>query len=217
MSAKASRHSMTETALLNRSKAMKSTCASLILFLAVPIGVAAASRSPEEEAMTSSIPAEGSTVIAPPALVPLGAVLDWWQFSPVQQPPAGYAICDGTVITDRNSPFWGAYTPDLSGKFVMGTADANQIGNAGGASTIDLAHAHGMSHTHGGTTGSAEQSGSPVLERINTGSGDQIASRPIHTHTFYTGLPDPMTTDFALGTVETLPPYVTLLKIMRIR
>lgn len=107
--------------------------------------------------------ADGSVTaakLAPDAIatgVPLGAVIPWWRPTPETPIPSGhFALADGSVVNDPESPFNGQTLPDLTGKFIMGVAPAN-IGSAGGSNTLDLSHSHTVSshnhqvnsHTHG--------------------------------------------------------------------
>lgn len=59
-----------------------------------------------------------------------------------------WQICDGSAITNVNSPLVGYNTPDFSdGRMVKGAASAGTPGTRGGSHTRDLRH------DHGGTTG----------------------------------------------------------------
>ncbi len=88
-------------------------------------------------------PATGPVGVTGPApdsdveQVPIGTVLDWWcSFDcNVQE---GFALADGSVVNDPESPFFGETLPDLNNQFVRGTTVVGNVGNTGGAT----------SHTH---------------------------------------------------------------------
>lgn len=104
--------------------------------------------------------------------VPLGGVIDWYAFSAADPVPDGYAICDGSAVSDPSSPFLGQTLPDLVDRVAMGVATVGATGTTGGSNTVDTSHAHsaaahthpvanhshsGAAHTHGG--GSHSHSG----------------------------------------------------------
>jgi len=134
-----------------------------------------------------------------PALqeVPVGTVLDWYRFDPLVPVPAGFAICDGSAVTDPASPFVGRSTPNLSDKFVRGVSSVGDIGETGGSS----------SHNHGGQTGENEGgNGAPPGDfwwmSANQFTNLQVA-RDGHEHD--------------ISSATHLPPYVGLLKIVRVK
>ena len=136
-----------------------------------------------------------------PALeeVPLGAVLDWFRFDASIPVPEGFAICDGSVVADARSPFVGKATPNLTDRFVRGVTSVGSIGSQGGNASVNLSHRHDISHGHTVTFGFLYQQGpnpfAPVIgiNQHNGSSGN------------------------ALGNTSILPPYVGLLKIVRIQ
>jgi len=75
---------------------------------------------------------------------PIGGIIPWLKtLTGVPQTlPAGYAECDGSAISDGDSPLDGETLPDLNGNnnFLRGETTS---GGTGGAST----------HTHGVTAG----------------------------------------------------------------
>lgn len=82
--------------------------------------------------------------------VPLGGIIDWYAFSASDPVPDGYAICDGSTVSDPLSPFLGQTLPNLVDAFAMGVATVGATGTTGGANTVDLEHQHVEStHTHG--------------------------------------------------------------------
>jgi len=83
--------------------------------------------------------------------LPVGAVIDWWRPSDSTEPvPDGFAVCDGSVVSDTASPFNGKAVPDLTDTFVRGVTDVNNIGDTGGA----LTHSHTTDLNHDHATGS---------------------------------------------------------------
>jgi hypothetical protein len=144
---------------------------------------------------------------------PLGAVIDWWRPNGSVEVPERFKICDGTPVNDPASPFNGLATPNLLNQFIRGVTSPNQIGISGGSPDVDLSHSHSMEHTHSGTTDASNQSfGIPNCSQA-------CGSFPYstHTHTFTTAASSSPATGSALGTVSVLPPYVGLLKLVRIK
>lgn len=68
---------------------------------------------------------------------PIGMVLEWWRPNVNFSLPQGYAICDGTMVNDPESPFNGEALPNLLNGFVKGEVDINSIGSTGNGT-----HAH---------------------------------------------------------------------------
>jgi hypothetical protein len=87
-------------------------------------------------------------------VMPVGTVVDWWR-PPGSNvlPPAGFQVCDGSLVTDPASPFRGARVPDLRNVFVRGVGTLDEIGAQGGAEShshlVDPpAHDHAVSLAH---------------------------------------------------------------------
>ena len=103
--------------------------------------------------------------------VPIGGIIMW---SGIAVPP-GWALCDG-----NNG------TPDLKGKFIVGTGGTYTIGNTGGADTVTLSEAQMPRHNHNigvddnthSHTGSTNNSGSHSHSGSTTTEGN-------HSHTMY--------------------------------
>jgi hypothetical protein len=88
--------------------------------------------------------------------VPVGTVIDWWRPNESFPIPQGFQVCDGSAVTDPDSPFYGHNVPDLSSVFIMGVTDPDGIGLTGGSPdhqhTVDLEdHSHNvpLDHDHG--------------------------------------------------------------------
>ncbi len=69
--------------------------------------------------------------------VPLGTVIEWWRPNASFPVPEGYVICDGSTVTDPESPYDGVALPDLIDNFVRGVTDTALIGE-----TFDGNHDH---------------------------------------------------------------------------
>ena len=171
--------------------------------------------------------------------VPLGAIIDWYRFDAATPVPDGFAICDGSAVTDPASPFMGKPLPNLVDRFTMGVTPA-RLGETGGANSVP--HTHSLAgHTHaiggafagvvlranhhdhadpqGGRTGVEEgwwggnvSSGIGLL--VCFGGPDSWELELAHSHT--AGGPNVPDTGGA-SNAENRPAYVGVLKIMRVR
>lgn len=154
--------------------------------------------------------------------VPIGAILDWWM--PVGSkvtPPANFAICDGGKISDPDSPFNGFNTPNLVQRFTYGATNTGEIGQTGGSSTANVSITSPLPANTGNIPGSAPTS-------ANTRAGTIIRNGPSTSFRFAMSKDNVEWNDgqhiHNLGgsvtgstTISTLPPYVCLLKIVRIK
>jgi len=173
--------------------------------------------------------------------VPVGGVIDWYRPSSSDPVPDGWVICAGQQIQDPDSPFFNKPAPDLVGKFVRGVADTPAAGAdkppiAGGQDTflVTMAHSHGLStHTHTLNPHSHTVTGNTDRPTFNANvpAGATVAVLTFgstdHVHTL-NGVTNSVggTTGPAQGgtdgaspsvLVPTVPTYVGLLKIMRVR
>ncbi|KMY66073.1 hypothetical protein AAU61_19160 [Desulfocarbo indianensis] len=179
-------------------------------------------------------------------VVPVGGIIDWWRPSGSSLTiPANFKICDGSAVSDAASPFNGKNVPDLRQKFVRGGGAYSDIGQTGGSATATASGttaSGGRDHTHtlASTTGLVSDddnsagsgncyytkddnkgwgsncgSGTKVHIRVDAGDNNEGQHRHVlggstgsastgHTHTFS-------------AQVDTVPPYFTLLKIIRIK
>ena len=121
-------------------------------------------------------------------LVPVGGILIW--SGSVASIPTGWALCDGT-----------GGTPDLRGRFVVGSGSSYASGATGGAASANMLHIHstpnattdtGGAHTHAAGTTSTDGAhshslGSPTgtsNEYYNSVNGGAATGADItHTHT----------------------------------
>lgn len=114
--------------------------------------------------------------------------------SVIDSPGAQWQICDGSAITDTNSPLLGQNTPDFRQKFLTGDATPDLIG---GTDSMNL------SHNHSGQTGftldidSSAKRSSLGFERYGYNN---------HNHAIFS----------SLGNIQKLPPYVDLQPYLRI-
>lgn len=83
----------------------------------------------------------------------VGTVIAWWTSDPLALVPAGYAVCDGSVLQDPLSPLDGITLPNLQQSFIRGSLVADA-----GTSGPNSAHGHGVpdhAHTVGLSSGGA--------------------------------------------------------------
>lgn len=175
---------------------------------------------------------------------PIGAVIDWYRPNAQAVVPDGWHVCDGSTISDAASPFNGLSVPDLRNVFVRGLdptrvnagnyAPGLPFPDAGGNPSVNLAHAHNVAaHSHSiSTDGTHQHSGatSPPIDDTTffDVQGGSLYNTSTHHHTFTTNSAGAhnhsgatgaagSVTDAQLGAVSIIPPYVGLLKIIRIK
>lgn len=126
-------------------------------------------------------------------VVPVGTVMPWLKsLTGTPSLPATWAECDGSVVSDANSPYDGVTLPNLNGasagtkRFLRGSATS---GTTGGTET----------HTHAGTTST------PSATKIAADTVGDTYALSNHTHTFTT------------GTTATLPSYYEVVYIIKIK
>ena len=110
--------------------------------------------------------------------VPVGAILAWAKnLTGVPALPAGFAECDGSVISDGDSPMDGQTLPDLNGsEFLRGNTTSG--GTGGGTTGAGSAHTHTTSGTSAaGSAHTHTQDGSVSSHTLTTGE------IPSHAHT----------------------------------
>jgi len=196
--------------------------------------------------------------------VPIGGIVEWYRPTPDTDVPDGWAVCDGSVVSDPDSPLDGQPTPDLVGRFVRGLGTsalqdptsygggtATSLPDAGGVEQHDLGHRHSVSlpshrhsissdggHSHTVPGQSVETGFISTCDpnRVTTCAaffggnlGDHrhdvaipsvaTQSAGSHSHGGDTGSSGGGTrnTTNELGTVDNRPPFVGLVKIIRIR
>ncbi|MCE3289619.1 MAG: Phage tail fiber protein, partial [Caulobacter sp.] len=170
---------------------------------------------------------DGTTQTQGVAAIPVGTIISWWNGDQqLSWSSVGFQLCNGSTITDPESPLVGTKTPDLRGIYVRGAVSYDQIGATGGAATHTHGyslgdHTHRIDHTHlvaGYTTSVIGGAGQNI-------DGDKC-STDHHMHTIngnsgncspnVTG-PPPQTAPATTDPAPNQPPYMQLLKAMRIK
>ena len=82
-----------------------------------------------------------------PTQVPIGTIVDWYRFDSATPLPDGYVICDGSKVTDKQSPYFGKSVPNLTNKFVMGV-QVDKLGETGGRATFDPSRIQSNTNDH---------------------------------------------------------------------
>lgn len=129
------------------------------------------------------------------ASVPVGSILMW--SGKADQIPSGFALCDG-----QNG------TPDLRGRFVLGSDSSHAIGSKGGSLTVQLKEANLPAHSH---TYSAEEYslGDNDLLQVNMTSSTRAVKSQL-------SVSDVTSTTGSGQAFSILPPYYTLCYIMKV-
>lgn len=160
--------------------------------------------------------------------IPIGTIVDWWRPSDGSNfSQEGFQACDGSTITDKDSPLYGQSTPDLSNLLVRGTTSYSDIGSTGGTpshthSYVENQHTHPIVHSHvasGETDATSDGAGDNII-------GDSDLAPKGHTHSIsqtsqYDGsLVSGQNSQSTTQTSEAgsnLPPHMFVLKVMRIK
>jgi hypothetical protein len=104
-------------------------------------------------------------------VVPVGTVLAWYPPTNATIPP-NFAYCDGSTVTDQDSPFYNTTTPDLRNLFPLGSGYGISPGQTGGDMAFNVA---------GWNSGSSISTGPTQVN----GEDDQ------QNYIVYKGSPDP--------------------------
>ena len=144
------------------------------------------------------------------ASIPVGAVIDWWRPNSGFPVPDGYMICDGSVVDDAQSPFNGEKLPELRGRYVRGAGSTSVIGKTGGSDR----HKHTVSGSTESKVVTMDWSGSNMWVGIPGLPPWEVANK---THQHKTDAHSHGSGMLKVSTRSHEPPYVQLLKIMRIR
>jgi hypothetical protein len=161
------------------------------------------------------------------ASVPVGTVVSWWRATADTPLPSDeWAIADGSIVTDSQSPLNGKTLPNLTNRFVMGVT-ADSIGQLGGNNTLNLnhshvvgnhshtipSHTHTIYHDHNTTDAYAVAGGSLSVHRdittvtvVDSGAWSGI-----------TGNSQPSTDAQLSNTTDIRPSYVGLVYIIKIK
>jgi hypothetical protein len=70
-------------------------------------------------------------------VVPLGAVIAWYP-PPNPQLPPNFALCDGEIVSDPDSPYKGLPTPHLTNRFPLGAGNGIAPNQRGGDTNYNL-------------------------------------------------------------------------------
>lgn len=108
--------------------------------------------------------------------------------------PNSWQFCDGSLITNPDSPLFNQNVPDLRNLFLK---HSDIIGQTGGADSINLYH------NHSGSTGTTDDSD---FSAKRTDDGDEVGKYNHHSH----GISGD------LGTYTKVPPFHELQPYMRI-
>lgn len=108
--------------------------------------------------------------------IPIGGIIDWLPQG--QSIPEGFVICDGTTVSDSESPYYNTTLPNLDEKFII-AVDIASIGTEGGA----LQHSHSFNF---GTL-NTENTSNPHTHNVN---GLELNSDfRGHSHSLYVNTP----------------------------
>lgn len=114
---------------------------------------------------------------------------------PATPDTAFWQLLDGSVVTNPNSPLLGQTLPDLRNRFMRHPQAGDIVLSVGGQDSVNL------SHSHGGSTGSADDRNDFQLDN----GGEQYEAGP-HSHSI----------GGALGVTSTVPAYLELQCYIRI-
>ena len=109
---------------------------------------------------------EDGTPWEPPTLnIPSGIIVAW--SGSADNVPEGWHICDGTEGT-----------PDLQGKFILGSSASHEVGSSGGEETHVLTTDEMPSHTHSVNTSNLSiGSGGAHTHRLYSDTGSSTSDR----------------------------------------
>lgn len=133
------------------------------------------------------------------AALPVGSVLYFYSSqtyangNQIAGPSACWQICDGSAVSNPNSPLFGISLPDMRQRFLKGSDSPDQYG---GSDTVNLAH------SHGGATGAVFDG----ENNFDSGGDNEQGGPSFHNHPIFSDL----------GVITRLPPYVELQPYMRI-
>lgn len=174
--------------------------------------------------------------LAPGLSVPIGTVVSWW--GDAASVPAGWKLCDGSAISDTESPLNGLVSPNLVSKFIRGViGNIRPAAPTGGKDTVDLTHVHTVNNHRHIVDNHAHRLATGIWCNLSTANSDQVftypdgitraakdfgdqSSQSLETNTGGstpgTSYESPGTSN-SLGITSTIPVYVGLIYIMRIK
>ena len=170
-------------------------------------------------------------------IIPIGTILDWWGPSMSNTKsislPRGFVLCDGNMIEDQESCFFGERAPNLHHMFMKGVGMPHKIGIRGGSEqqVVKAEVAESGLHVHAfqnrNMTGfiSSKREDKQVVhnEQEKTtsklgGSSQGDTQSGQHQHDLPLSDAQGMHMHEVTGVdMDILPPYINFLKIMRIK
>lgn len=175
---------------------------------------------------------DGTVQTTAPISVPIGTVIDWWGGQHNIPIPPSYQICDGSTVKDADSPLAGEALPNLAKCFIIGARldgwkDAEPIGSDEHEhGYVAPVHDHEMPHPH--TVATPQPTGTAgVSGGGDAGIGDLADgthTHPVSAGALTAGAPLPASTgpnsdasDGETKQASLVPPYIGLMKLMRIK
>lgn len=123
------------------------------------------------------------------ALVPIGGVVAFFKFSGWYLPP-NFKECDGTQVSDVDSPMNGQSVPNLNANGNGATIQGNSAATGGfeGANTINLTEAQMPAHDHDGLTGweaDHNHAASTGVDGQHTHTAASMSNPGNHSHSYW--------------------------------
>lgn len=136
----------------------------------------------------------------PPGTFPIGSIIPFWgiKADADQQKSLGWWPCDGTMITDQLSPLHNTKTPNLDGTFLRGSVTSN--GQSGGSATFSIPD-QTIDSTYNGWSAAKGPEMWVLTGTMGFANGSILKEKGT-----YKGLD-----------VSTVPPFQTVIYLMRIR
>jgi len=194
---------------------------SLLLLGALGLGAALPLAHPQQQLTTTQIAFENA---------PVGSILAWHRDLPgTPVLPAGWETCDGQMVTDPASPYFGTLLPDLNGEarylrggLLSGVLQDDATAANGLAATTDVqgSHVHAMnssgshSHTRGNVGGIGSTRGFAAAGSQSGSTSTSTAGS--HTHSINPAGAHGHTVSVT-GDAETRPITMSVVWILRIR
>jgi hypothetical protein len=111
-------------------------------------------------------------------------------------PSSNWKFCDGSLVTNTQSPLFNQHVPDLRGRYLKMSATNQPIGTLGGNSSVNLTHNHGGWVWHF----------TDLEGNWDTDNGSAMPQGDSHTHQIYNDL----------GIYQLNPQHIVLQPYMRI-
>lgn len=173
-------------------------------------------KSIDDNKIASSAGIASSKLAEGNAFVPIAAILPYWSSGAAA--PTNFLYCDGSTVSDADSPLNGKVLPNIMGaKFIRGVAnsDLRTTPANGGSDTYSLAaHAHFMFSTganNGDWTATAGQITAGYDNAYGAGNTHRLMGPVASSGTNYN------TSSNGAATVDTVPSNIGLTFIIRIK